>query len=67
MRKYTKPEIEIISFEVESSIMAAVATPTPVPAESTRSSVISSTQYVPDSVDKKVWATVDDGENWNWE
>ena len=66
MRKYIKPEIEMIKFDVESSVMAA--TPTPMPGDMTRNVVISTnTNYIPESVDQKVWTTVEDGENWNWE
>ena len=72
MKKYVKPEMEIISFDVESAVMSpATATPTPMPYDpySNATGVLSdlNTRYVPDSVDKKVWATMDDGENWNWD
>lgn len=68
MKKYIKPEIEIVSFDVESAVMAALDDPTatqfPVAVIENLSAL--NTQYIPESVDKKVWSTMDD-ENWNWE
>lgn len=66
MKKYIKPEIEIVSFDVESSVMAPEASTNPLADETVDLSALN-TQYIPDSVDKKVWATMDDGENWNWD
>ncbi len=66
MKKYIKPEIEIVSFDVESSVMAPEASTKPLADETVDLSALN-TKYIPDSVDKKVWATMDDGENWNWD
>lgn len=62
MKKYIKPEIEKISFEVNSSVMTE-ATPTPIPT------LISANTYehIPNSVDSKVWTEYGDDQNWNWE
>ena len=67
MKKYIKPIIEIISFDVNSFVMA----PSPDPFAGTYSTqnIVSEplNDYIPQDIDRKVWSTLDDGENWNWQ
>lgn len=69
MKKYNKPELEILRFDIESSVMAPTTSPTPMPGVLKRDAVISdATDYIPtESVDQKVWTTIDEEENWNWQ
>ena len=62
MKKYIKPEIEIISFSIASSVMTS---PTPGALEH----IISENTYehVPNDVDSKVWTEYGDEGDWNWE
>lgn len=70
MKKYIKPSIEIISFNVKSSVMAmATATPDPFAGTYATQSITSeplNNDYIPQDIDQKVWSSVDDGD-WNWE
>lgn len=68
MRKYSKPEIEILKFSIDSKIMTE--TPMPTPTVMPGSIVLSAndnTMYAPEDVDKKVWAEYSDGNDWTWE
>lgn len=64
MRKYVKPELEFISFEVEADIMV---NPSPAPTATVGEAYIisqSSMSYI-EEADNKAWTSVD-GKNWNW-
>ena len=66
MKKYIKPLIEIVSFDVESSVMAEITPePTFMPADMSRGASLSA-NYIPTDIENKVWTKVDD-ENWNWD
>ena len=66
MKKYIKPEFEIIRFDVQSSIMNE-ATPTPTGAPVQPMISANTYEHIPESIDKKVWTKYGDDENWNWE
>ena len=63
MRKYIKPEIEIISFQIESDVMV---NPTTAPMATVGATQIVSVgnTYIED-LDNQAWTSVD-GTNWNW-
>ena len=63
MRKYIKPEIEIISFEVETDVMVN-PTIAPTPTVGAAQVVSVGNTYI-QSVDKQVWTSVD-GTDWDW-
>ncbi len=61
MKKYTKPQLEVISFRVDSDVMTeAESTPIPLISANTY-------EHVPNDVDSKVWAEYGEDQNWNWE
>lgn len=71
MKKYIKPEFNVVCFDVNSEVMTApTATPSPTSAVMAKSSalVLSTpyTNYIPSTVEKKVWSSVDSFD-WNWE
>ncbi|MBQ7975310.1 MAG: hypothetical protein IJ300_06445 [Clostridia bacterium] len=66
MKKYTKPEIEIVSFDIESAVMAAAVSEDSPEASPMLGSVTLSSAYIPTDIENRVWTNVDD-ENWTWE
>lgn len=64
MKKYIKPEIEIISFQIESDVMV---NPTTAPMATVGATQIMSVgnAYIDSNLDNKAWTSVD-GTNWNW-
>lgn len=67
MRKYSKPEVEIIKFSVDSKIMTEpMPTPTIMPY-GVIASANDTSMYAPQDVDQKVWAEYSEGTDWNWE
>ncbi len=68
MKKYIKPEIEIVKYDVESSVMAPIdGDINTFAVASTASPDLSKNlnKYIPDTVDGKAWSTLEDG--WTWE
>ena len=64
MRKYVKPELEFISFEVKADVMVdPVASPTAAPVTSYIISQ-SSMSYI-EEAENKAWTSVD-GTDWTW-
>ena len=69
MKNYSKPEIEIIKFSVDSKIMSELE-PMPTPTIMPSNVVLSANDnqmYAPEDVDKKVWAEYGEGTDWTWE
>lgn len=66
MKRYIKPQLEIISFEVKADVMV---NPTAVPtatAGAVVSNVISTgNMYIKDDFTNKAWTSVD-GTDWSW-
>ncbi len=63
MKKYIKPEIEIISFEVKADVMVNPTT-APMPTVGATQIVSVGNSYITD-IDKQAWTSVD-GTNWDW-
>ncbi len=64
MRKYIKPELEIISFNIKADVMVN-PTIAPTPTVGAVASVVSvGNTYIKD-VENQAWTSVD-GTDWNW-
>ena len=66
MKKYIKPSIEIVSFDVKSPVMAYAESSISAEASPMPYSATISANYIPTDIENKVWTKVDD-EDWNWE
>ncbi len=67
-RIYNKPEIEVYSFDVNTSVMTSSPTPTPTFGIASQSGGISDVDMIPSVTEQAVkkYYNVDD-ENWHWE
>ena len=61
MRKYIKPELEFISFNVNTAVMNPTASPAPTAV----ASVVSVSNMYVDKYSNKAWTSVD-SEDWTW-
>ncbi len=66
MKKYIKPLFEIVSFDVESPVMAPTESSLSAEASPMPNLTTISSNYIPTDIENKVWTKID-GENWNWE
>lgn len=62
MRKYIKPELEVISFEVKADVMV---NPTTAPTPEVGATVLSVGNSYISEFENQAWTSVD-GTNWNW-
>lgn len=61
MRNYIKPEFEVHSFDIETSIMDEEATATPVAPKSANIQMKGT-----DDISKKYYSEYQTGDDWNW-
>ena len=64
MRKYIKPELDIISFKVKADVMSPTTIPVPTVGSYVSNAVSEGNTYIQE-FSNRAWTSVD-GKDWNW-